>query len=119
MFPAARVGDPITHDQLVPCGIILPMMAPPPTVFIEGLPAATVGCQCSCTGTMSVPPFVAHPPFPPPHPASFPPIVKGSTTVFINGMPAARWSPAPDLAVCGVFLGDAKLAATRRVFIGG
>jgi len=119
MFPAARIGDPITHDQLVPCGVIVPNPGALPTVFIEGLPAAKVGDKCACTGVISAPPFVAHPPIPPPHPASFPPIVKGSTTVFINGLPAARWAPAPDLAVCGVFLGDAKLAATRRVLIGG
>jgi len=48
-----------------------------------------------------------------------PPIVKGSTTVFIHGMPAARWAPSLDLAACGVFLGDMKMAAMRTVLIGG
>jgi uncharacterized Zn-binding protein involved in type VI secretion len=114
MFPAARIGDPITHDQLIPCGVIA-VPAGPPTVIIEGLPAATVGCQCACTGVVSAG-LPVHPPVPMMPP---PPIVKGSLTVLINGMPAARWFPAPDLAACGVFLGDPKLAAMRTVVIGG
>ena len=115
MFPAARIGDPITHDQIVPCGTIA-VPAGPPTVIVEGLPAATVGCLCMCTGAISAPPFIIHPPPPVTPPI---PIVKGSTTVLINGMPAARWFPGPDLAACGVFLGDLKLAAMRTVLIGG
>ena len=116
MFPAARIGDPITHDMAVPCGVIVPPIAgPPPTVMIEGLPAAFVTCGCVCTGVISG--GIAHPP-PPPGPPP-PPIVKGSMTVMIGGMPAARWSPAPDTGACGVFLGDLKLAATRTVLIGG
>lgn len=120
MFPAARIGDPITHDLLVPCGLIgpgvpvpCPMCAAMP-VIIEGLPAAHVTCSCVCTGVISV--GIAHPPPVPPVPP--PPIVKGSLTVMIHGMPAARWSPAPDLGACGVFLGDPKLAAIRTVKIG-
>ena len=115
MFPAARIADPITHDLTVPCGAILPAPGgPPPTVLIEGMPAATVGCVTACTGVISA--GIAHPPPPPTPPV---PIVKGSTTVLIGGMPAARWAPAPDIGGCGVFLGDPKLAATRTVLIGG
>ncbi len=118
MFPAARKGDPITHDLLVPSGII----GPPPTgpcpmgpVIIEMLPAAHVGCIAICTGVITG--GIVHPPVPVPPFGT--PIVKGSMTVLIHGLPAARWSPAPDVAGCGVFLGDPKLAATRTVLIGG
>jgi hypothetical protein len=120
MFAAARIGDPITHDQLIPCGVIGPQ-APAPCpkcaaqpVMIEFLPAAHVLCTCVCTGVITG--GLVHPPPPPPAPP--PPIVKGSLTVLIHGMPAARWAPAPDLGACGVFLGDAKLLAMRTVFIG-
>ncbi len=116
-FPAARKGDPITHDLLVPCGVIGPPAAGPCTqgpVMIEYLPAAHLGCTVACTGAISG--GVAHPPPPPTPPV---PITMGSKTVLIHGMPAARWTPAPDIGGCGVFLGDPKLAATRRVLIGG
>lgn len=116
MFPAARITDPITHDQLTPCGVIgppFPAPLPLPPVMIEGLPAAYVGCTVVCTGVISG--GLAHPP--PPGPPAV--IIIGSPTVFIHGLPAARWSPAPDIGACGVFLGDAKLAATRKVLIGG
>ncbi len=76
--PAARLGDmhlcpmatpafpsPIPH---VGGPIITPGM---PNVLIGGMPAATVGCMCTCVG----PPDV---------------IVKGSFTVLIGGRPAAR-----------------------------
>jgi uncharacterized Zn-binding protein involved in type VI secretion len=119
MFPAARIGDPITHDQLIPCGVIGPA-APAPCpgcgampVIIEGLPAAHVGCTAICTGVITG--GIVHPPPPPPPP----PIIMGSPTVFIHGMPAARWAPSLDVAVCGVFLGDAKLIPMRTVLIGG
>lgn len=115
MFPAARIGDPISHDQILPAGTIASPVGPP-TVIIEGLPAATVGCLCACTGAISALPGIMHPP-PPLFPPS--PIAKGSATVLINGMPAARWFPAPDVAACGVFIGDSKLTATRTVLIGG
>ncbi len=55
-----------------------------------------------------------HPPIPGPQP----PIVKGSMTVLIHNMPAARWVPSLDVSGCGVFLGDPKLAAVRTVLIG-
>jgi len=72
--PAARVGDmhvcPLVNG-LVPHvgGPVLP--AGVPTVLIQGMPAATSGTMCTCTG----PPDV---------------ITKGSATVLIGGMPAAR-----------------------------
>ena len=118
MFPAARITDPITHDQVVPCGIIGPPVPPPGplTIFIEGLPAAFVTCTVVCTGVISG--GLAHPPLPPP-PAGPPNIiVKGSLTVFFYMLPAARWVLAPDLGTCGVFLGDAKLTPMRVTFIG-
>jgi len=118
MFPMARIGDPITHDLLVPCGVIGPPMGgPPPTVLIEMLPAVTVGCTVVCTGVITG--GIAHPPQagPPPSVPPSVPIVKGSATVLIGFMPAARW--IVDTAGCGVFLGDSKLAATRTVLIGG
>ena len=118
MFPAARIGDPITHDMLVPSGVIGPA-APAPCpmcgaapVIIEMLPAAHVGCTCVCSGATSAGPV--HPPVPGPQP----PIVKGSLTVMIHGMPAARWAPSLDVSACAVFLGDPKLAAMRTVLIG-
>jgi len=115
MFPAARIGDPITHDLLAPCGLIAPPLSGPAPlpVTIEFLPAAYVTCQAVCTGVITG--GVVHPPIPGPQP----PIVKGSMTVQINFMPAARWAPSGDLAACGVFLGDPKLAATRKTIIGG
>ena len=115
MFPAARIGDPITHDMTSPCGLIAPPLTGPlmPPVIIEALPAAHVGCSVVCAGTIVV--GMVHPP--PPGPP--PPIVKGSMTVMINNMPAARWAPAPDLGACGVFLGLPPLIPTRTTLIGG
>lgn len=117
MFPAARITDPITHDMVVPCGVIGPPMTgpPPQPVIIEGMPAAYVTCTVICTGVISG--GIVHPP-PPPGPPP-PPIVTGSMTVMICGMPAARWAPAPDLGACGVFLGMPAMAAMRTVLIGG
>jgi uncharacterized Zn-binding protein involved in type VI secretion len=87
------------------------------TVPIEYLPAAVVGDFVTCTGALSA--GIAHPPQAGPPPAVPPsvPIVKGSATVLIGFMPAAHW--IVDMAGCGVFLGDSKLAATRTVLIGG
>jgi uncharacterized Zn-binding protein involved in type VI secretion len=115
MFPAARIGDPITHDLLVPCGAIAPPIAgmPPSLTLIEFLPAAFVTCSAVCTGVITG--GIVHPPIPGPQP----PIVKGSMTVLINFMPAARWAPSLDVAACGTFLGMPTLAATRTVLIGG
>jgi len=115
MFPAARITDPVTHDMLVPSGVIGPPLtgSAGQPVIIEGMPAAYVSCTCVCTGAISG--GIVHPP--PPGPP--PPIVSGSMTVMIHGLPAARWAPAPDASACGAFLGDPKLTPTRTVFIGG
>ncbi|HET6518801.1 MAG TPA: hypothetical protein VFG47_03160 [Geminicoccaceae bacterium] len=115
-FPAARKGDPVTHDMLVPSGVIGPPLTGPcpfGIVMIESLPAAHVNCTAVCTGAVSA--GLIHPP--PPGPP--PPIVIGSAGVFIHGMPAARWAPSGDMAVCTSFLGDPKLTPTRTVLIGG
>ncbi len=117
MFPAARIGDPVTHDNLVPSGVIAPpLQGRPMTVLIEGLPAAVVGDFVTCTGALVA--GIAHLPQVGPPPAIPPsmPIIKGSFTVLICGMPAARW--IVDLSACGVFLGDPKLLDKRKVFIG-
>jgi uncharacterized Zn-binding protein involved in type VI secretion len=121
MFPGARLTDPVTHDMLVPSGIIaVPIPGRPVNVITEMMPAAVMGDFVMCTGATSMGP--AHPPMagPPPAflpPLPMPPIAKGSATVLINGIPAARW--ISDTAGCGTFLGDPKLAATRTVLIGG
>jgi len=115
MFPAARLTDPITHDLLAPCGVIdPPLSGPAPNpVMIEMMPAAYVTCTVVCSGVITF--GMVHPP--PPGPPL--PIVKGSLTVLINNMPAARWFPAPDMGACGVFLGSSALYATRTTLIGG
>jgi uncharacterized Zn-binding protein involved in type VI secretion len=117
MFPAARIGDPVTHDLQAPAGLIGPPMSPPTKgpVIIEGLPAAHVECTAVCSGATSA--GMAHPP--PGVGAPPVPIIVGSPTVLINGRPAARWAPSGDTTACGSFLGDPKLAAQRKVFIGG
>jgi uncharacterized Zn-binding protein involved in type VI secretion len=103
--------------MLVPSGVITLPLAPPTQgpVSIEALPAAYVTCTVACSGATSMGP--AHPPPPPGAPPI--PIVMGSTSVFINGKPAARWAPSGDIGSCGVFIGDPKLALTRTVIIGG
>jgi uncharacterized Zn-binding protein involved in type VI secretion len=118
MFPAARKGDPVTHDMLVPSGVIGPPISgpcPQGLVVIENLPAAHLNCTVVCSGATSAGP--AHPPPVPPAPP--PPIIAGSATVHIHGQPAARWVGSGDIGACGVFLGDPKLLATRTVLIGG
>jgi uncharacterized Zn-binding protein involved in type VI secretion len=109
MFPAARITDPITHDNIVPSGVISPPGVP--TVLIEFLPAAVMGDQVACTGVISV--GLVHPPAPP---LPTPPIILGSPTVLIGGRPAARW--VVSVTACGAFLGLLPLMATRTVFIG-
>lgn len=75
MPPAARVTDmhtcPLVNPGPVPHvgGPILPPGVP--TVIISGMPAAVVSNMCTCVGP----------------PDS---IVKGSATVMIGGLPAAR-----------------------------
>ena len=115
MFPAARKGDPITHDLKTPSGVIGPPATgacPMGEVIIESKPAAHVGCTVVCDGKTAS--GLAH--TPPPTPGT---IVKGSATVLIHGQPAARWTPSKDTGSCGVFLGDSSLAPTRTVLIGG
>ncbi|HEY1377536.1 MAG TPA: M91 family zinc metallopeptidase [Gemmataceae bacterium] len=111
--PACRNSDPVTHDMAVPAGAVVPAPAgpdPQPTL-VEGLPAAHVMNGAACTGATAAGP--AHPP--PPAPV---PIAVGSPTVFIGGLPAARWVPSTDTAGCGVFLGLPALAAARTTLIG-
>ena len=55
--PIPHVGGPIIDGKF--------------NVFIGGLPAATVGSKCFCTGSIDT-------------------IVQGSSTVLISGRPAAR-----------------------------
>lgn len=111
---AARVGDTLTHDMIVPCGAIVPL-AKPSMVMIEGMPAARVTQEIAvCSGVTAGGPI--HPPVPTPPFGT--PIVLGSPTVYVDFMPLARWVPSLDVAGCGVFLGDPKLAASRKVLIG-
>lgn len=99
MPPAARVSDMHTCPMQTPGvppiphvgGPILPPGAP--TVLIGGLPAATVGNQCTCVG----PPDA---------------IVKGSATVLIQGKPAARIGDTTSH-------GGAIVAGCPTVMIGG
>jgi len=112
MFPAARVGDMLTHDMIVPSGVIF---GPPPPVVIEGQPAAHVTMECICSGAINQ--GAVHPPMPPVGPN--PKIVTGSMTVLINNQPAARWVMSMDLTSCGAFLGLPPLIPTRTTLIGG
>ena len=119
-FPAARIGDPCTHDTLVPSGVIGPQLPVPcpnclaMPVMIEGMPAAHVGCTVVCSGVISA--GIAHPPPVPPAPP--PPITLGSLTVLIHGMPAARWVMSGDIALCTAQLGMPPMIPTRTVLIG-
>lgn len=70
MPAAARIGDPTTHGGV---------LVPPPRavgVFVEGRPAAVAGDLHAC-------------PITPSHPASSP-VIAGSTSVLVRGLPAAR-----------------------------
>jgi hypothetical protein len=113
-FPAARIGDSVTHDRVTPSGLIgEPLRGPfADSVLIEHQEAAHVACTVLCNGATAQGP--AHPP--PPAPAL---ILTGSLTVLIHGRAAARWDPSQDIGGCMVFLGKAAEAATRTVLIGG
>jgi hypothetical protein len=113
MFPAAREKDPVTHDNATPAGKIGPPTAgPSPTpVLIEDQPAAHVTCTVACTG--ATPGGLIHPP--PPAPVL---LASGLPTVHVNGLPACRWFPAPDLAACGAFLGDLTKFTARTTLLG-
>ena len=73
MPPAARVGD--MHTCPMVTGTVPhvggPVAAGVPTVIVGGMPAATIGKVCTCSGAPDT-------------------IAKGSATVMIGGMPAAR-----------------------------
>lgn len=80
--PAARVGDmhvcPMSDGPKPHVGG--PVLPPgKPTVLIGGMPAATVGSECSCASVPDV-------------------IIQGAATVLIEGQPAARMG---DLTVHG------------------
>ncbi|MBB5429118.1 putative Zn-binding protein involved in type VI secretion [Paraburkholderia sp. JPY158] len=91
MPAAARMFDPTGHPGVI--------MQGSPNVLIENQPAARVGDKHVCT----LPPTAG------PHPPS--PIAKGSGTVLINGMHAARQF---DTAGCGAPI----LKAALSVLIG-
>ena len=93
MPAAARIGDQTTHGGV---------LVPPPLVsgvYIEGLPAAVSGTQHAC-------------PITPSHPAVTP-ITKGSASVYIAGLPAAR--AVADPAGCGATV----IGGATRTEIGG
>jgi uncharacterized Zn-binding protein involved in type VI secretion len=92
MPPAARFLEFTSHP-----GLLLPG---PRNVLINGLPAA-------CTGDLHV---CLMPPTAGPHPPS--PVGKGSATVLITGMPAARQF---DSTGCGATI----LNGSPNVIIGG
>ena len=93
MPPAARQLDLTNHPGLISACAV-------PTVRINKIPAATVGAVHACT-------------FPPPagpHPSNM--IVKGSLTVKIGKLAAARQN---DLTGCGAMI----TTGSFNVFIGG
>lgn len=112
-FALARCGDLVFHDPTAPSGVIAPRAGA--TVFVEGTApttaAATVGTPVQCGGTTAGGPI-----HPPGIPAT---IATGSATVFVDGLPAARWSPSPDLSSCAAMLGDPKQLAGRTTWVGG
>lgn len=94
--PAARVGD--GHTCPLSTGVVPhvggPVLGPGvKTVLVGGLPAATVGDLCVCTG----PPDT---------------IVTGSATVLVGGRPAARLGS-------GTAHGGALVAGLASVLVGG
>lgn len=96
MPAAARAGD--MHTCPLVTGTVPhvggPVMPPgTPTVLIGGMPAATVGDMCTCTG----PPDI---------------IAMGSGTVLIGGKPAARMGDS-------TAHGGSIVAGDATVIIGG
>lgn len=97
--PAARAGDmhvcPMVTPGVPPIPHVGGPILPPgvPMVLIGGMPAATATGMCTCVGP----------------PDS---IVKGSTTVMIGGLPAARMG---DLTAHG----GSIVAGCPTVLIGG
>jgi hypothetical protein len=114
-YPAARKGDPITHDKIVSSGVIGPPVTGPCQmghVIIENKEAAHVGCTVVCTGVIQSGTVHSPPPGPPP------PIVTGSKSVLIHKKAAARWFESGDVGECKVLLGLPPLVSQRTVFIG-
>ncbi len=130
--PAAKQGDQITavdmHIVMVPSpGGPVPTPLPHPfsgmldgglstDVFIMGLPAATVGSTAN-----NAPPHIPTPPgtafqIPPTNQAQ---ILMGSTTVMINGKPAARSGDQTQTCADPVPNPAAILVAASTVLIGG
>lgn len=106
---AARIGDPITHDSAATAGAIGPVAGLPPTVFIEGLPAAVMGCTVPCSGATAAGPA---------HPAAPSTIIGGSSTVTIQRRAAVRCFAPTDRTTCGAQLGN-PVPAERTTRIGG
>ena len=130
--PAAKQGDQITaidmHIVLVPSpGGPVPTPLPHPSsgiidgnlspnVNIMGLPAATVGSTATNT-----PPHI---PTPPGTAFQIPPtnrgvVIRGSSTVMINGRPAARAGDMAQTCADPVPNTTAQLVASGTVLIGG
>jgi len=130
--PAAKQGDQITaidmHIVMVPSpGGPVPTPLPhpfagmidgnlSPTVKIMGMPAATV----SSTAT-NIPPHIPTPPgttfqIPPTNRAT---IMRGSSTVFIGGQPAARAGDMAQTCADPVPNSAAQIIAVGTVLIGG
>jgi uncharacterized Zn-binding protein involved in type VI secretion len=130
--PAAKQGDQITavdmHIVIVPSpGGPVPTPLPHPfagiidgnlcpTVKIMGLPAATVGSTATNT-----PPHLPTPPgtafqVPPTNRAT---IIRGSSTVFIGGQPAARAGDMAQTCADPVPNTAAQIIAAGTVLIGG
>ncbi len=130
--PAAKQGDQITaidmHIVMVPSpGGPVPTPLPhpfagmidgnlSPTVKIMGMPAATV----SSTAT-NMPPHIPTPPgttfqIPPTNRAT---IMRGSSTVFIGGQPAARAGDMAQTCADPVPNSAAQIIAVGTVLIGG
>ena len=130
--PAAKQGDQITaidmHIVMVPSpGGPVPTPLPhpfagmidgnlSPTVKIMGMPAATV----SSTAT-NMPPHIPTPPgttfqIPPTNRAT---IMRGSSTVFIGGQPAARAGDMAQTCADPVPHSAAQIIAVGTVLIGG
>ncbi len=130
--PAAKQGDQITavdmHIVMVPSpGGPVPTPLPhpfagmidgnlSPTVKIMGMPAATVGSTAT-----NMPPHIPTPPgtmfqIPPTNRAT---IMRGSTTVFIGGQPAARAGDMAQTCADPVPNSAAQIIAVGTVLIGG
>ncbi len=130
--PAAKQGDQITaidmHIVMVPSpGGPVPTPLPhpfagmidgnlSPTVKIMGMPAATAGSTAT-----NMPPHIPTPPgtmfqIPPTNRAT---IMRGSSTVFIEGQPAARAGDLAQTCADPVPNSAAQIIAVGTVLIGG